>query len=179
MGLALVEMTPTGTGENSFSALQLIFPQNLRGSTNKCTASVSSTLAGCLTLCNFFCIFQHMSAIWPFLLGVRSYIRSYLTNSMNRNLGNSGRWWGIGRPGELQYSPWAREESGTTWRLKKNISQIREVRLEVVSNSLVAFTRGKAEIWPYFCLTSVWTFSTSFQNLLQQQGTDWRKLKAV
>ena len=46
----------------------------------------------------------------------------------------------------MSCSPWAREESGTTWRLKKNISQIREVRLEVVSNSLVAFTRGKAEI---------------------------------
>lgn len=91
MDLALVEMTPTGTGESSFSALQLIFPQNLRGCTNKCTASVSSALAGCLALGNLFCIFQYMSAIWPFLIGVRSYIRSSLTKSMDRNLGSSGR----------------------------------------------------------------------------------------
>lgn len=91
MDLALVEMTPTGTGESSFSALQLIFPQNLRGCTNKYTASVSSALAGCLALGNLFCIFQYMSAIWPFLIGVGSYIRSSLTNSMDRNLGSSGR----------------------------------------------------------------------------------------
>ena len=46
----------------------------------------------------------------------------------------------------MSCSPWGHEESGTTWPLKKNISQIRKVRLEVVSNSLVAFTRDKAEI---------------------------------
>ena len=67
MDLDLADMTPAGTGGNSFSALQLIFPQNLRGCTNKCTASVSSTLAGHLTLFNFLPLIprsDHVGTDW-------------------------------------------------------------------------------------------------------------------